>query len=58
MCMRGLFVSLNVFAVVYVCMHDTQQYIKSAAPWMRAIGHIIMMVRECKRVCTALAGPV
>lgn len=43
---------------VCVCVYDTLQYIKSAAPWMGGIGHIIMMVGECEWVCTALPGPV
>lgn len=41
-----------------VCMYDTLQYIKSAAPWMEGIGHVIMMAGECEWVCTALSGPV
>ncbi len=51
---------VNVCVCVCVCVsvYDTQQYIKSAAPWMGAIGHIIMMVEECEWVCTALTGPV
>lgn len=62
---RGECVCVSVRACVcvraraFMCrMHDTLQYIKSAAPWMGGIGHIIMMVGECEWVCAALTGPV
>lgn len=51
-------VLVNVCVSVSVCTCDTRQCIKSAAPWMGGIGHIIMMVGECEWVCTALTGPV